>query len=127
MPLEILGEIFIHAMEGSKQSMLARICRVSKNWREAAHLVPRLWTNTTIGPSVPSLAYDSVSSWVRRSCGSPRTLVVKSEQCAGRDVNGKHQCQGVTQCYFLNPMLGELLRKTPNVERVSLECPTSYA
>ncbi|KAJ3510595.1 hypothetical protein NMY22_g15931 [Coprinellus aureogranulatus] len=123
MPLEVLGEIFIIALDTSfsPQGMLARICRVCKSWREAAHLVPKLWTTTIVNPFARDLSYESVQTWIGHSRGLPRTIEVYSRKCAGGDMG----CLGeIDMCLFSKPVLAKILLTTPSLEKVEIQCPT---
>ncbi|TEB40202.1 hypothetical protein FA13DRAFT_1704258 [Coprinellus micaceus] len=64
---------------------------VSKSWWEAAHLVPRLWVETTINPAVPTLGYDT----------------------------GCYHRLG-SKCHFSKSVVTKLLKTTPNVEMVTM-------
>lgn len=129
MPLEVLGEIFNLAMDDfRRQTTLSLICRVCKSWREAAHLVPRLWMDVTIDASKPTLTYEGVETWVGHARGLKRTLTITSGPCGQPDYDDegyRDRCAGRGKCHFSKPVLVKILKDTPLLEKVNIACPTA--
>ncbi|KAJ3546462.1 hypothetical protein NMY22_g2050 [Coprinellus aureogranulatus] len=127
MPLEVLGEIFIRAVEAPfymHQGTLSRISRVCKSWREAAHLVPRLWTTTFIDPCSPGLSHESVAMWISHSRGLPHRMIVRSLECGIAGVSGP-RCEGEGSCVFSKSVLAKILKTAPYLDKVEICGPTS--
>lgn len=126
MPLEIMGEIFVQALEQNslRRTSLSRLCRVCKGWRDAAVSTPRLWQTTTLDLSAESPSYEAVSARINNARGLPRTLHIVLEEC-GTWSNDRDNCASSEggKCCLTETVLFEVLRRV-QLDKVTIRCPT---
>lgn len=133
LPPEILGEIFTRLLDitddsNCSQPTLAWLCRVCKNWRDAAYLCPRFWSHVTLNPSKTRQPWHhSVGAWLRRARNLPKSLLIMSYSCAPTYSANAHRhrhlklCRGEGQCPFSSP---DIMKMLPSLTNLSISCPT---
>ncbi|KZP27043.1 hypothetical protein FIBSPDRAFT_731496, partial [Athelia psychrophila] len=77
LPLEILGEIFIHMQDmlGGRSIAPTRVCR---HWREVAVGTSRLWSHISLQYPTwrPLEDVEMTSIWLQRSAGQPLNIIL---------------------------------------------------
>lgn len=127
MPMDVLGEIFSHAVEsagsigqGMKQAVV--LCLVCRTWRDAAYATHRLWSSFEIRTLGIHKDWDRAERWITLSGSVPKKISVYSY---------KHICSKSTpssrlRCQLSNPRLVTLLASEElTIDMLSISCPDS--
>ncbi|KAJ2936453.1 hypothetical protein H1R20_g638, partial [Candolleomyces eurysporus] len=117
VPLEVLGAIFEMALpERTKQdysSRVLKLCLVCKNWRDAAHLTRRLWSELHL--SDDHIHYRKIVNWFNRAGSLPKTLEVNAK-CGVRYLSKPERC------HLPGHDVSRLLTSGPSLHHLSLTC-----
>ncbi|KAJ3522921.1 hypothetical protein NMY22_g11674 [Coprinellus aureogranulatus] len=123
IPLEILGETFMYLLEephtDAFAQMLARLCRVCRHWRNAAHMTPALWSNLSVSVAARGFSFESLNAWLSRSKHIPKTLTLYNYPGCGPT-----RCRGGERCQFSNPEVAKLLKDGPRLDAFTVACQT---
>lgn len=122
IPAEILGEIFLlltpHILDSHSRNALLDVGLVCRSWRDALLATHGLWSGVqvdmpTIGTT--SATYGKIVSWLARSGGLPKSLVLHSKyaECG---------CGAGGACHSSNPVLRQLLMECPALHHLTLWC-----
>lgn len=123
VPLEVLAEAFAYLMEESRTDgfaqTLARLCQVCRHWRDAAFLVPKLWSEVSVSVAAKGFSYEALNTWLSRSRHIPRSLYLYSYPGCGAT-----RCRRGMLCQFSNPHIARLLTEGPTLDSFAVASQT---
>ncbi|KAF6748522.1 hypothetical protein DFP72DRAFT_1049492 [Ephemerocybe angulata] len=139
VPLDIIGEILVSAMEGIEMNLAGRerlldLCLVCKAWRAAALQTHRLWGDVIVSATMlDKEAYGPLGTWIRRAGSTFKNVtlftgcqVAETPGCLdiGFDDNGtpKQASWEAGKCGGMHPAVVGLFVHGPVPDRMVFFC-----